>query len=197
MARIRRTDELLHKASEAVDYDVKMMQAMLQRQVGTDTPQDQPVANAMLHSCLLAARNLCEFLYSPKQPRPDDIVAEDFFDNPDDWKKLRPPSQAEFEEGSLAGIISRRLLHLTYERAKQAKGTKLGWGGVVIAWKLGKPLEVFVAEVQPERLSEELVEDVATMRHFLRRYLVDCGLLDAVESAPLWAEKDSETDDEP
>lgn len=127
-ARICRTDELLQKASEAVDYDLKMMHAMLQRQVGTDSPtEDQAVANAMLHSCLLAARNLCKFLYSHK-PQDDDIVAEDFFDNPDNWKNLRPPSQAEFEKGSLAGIISRRLLHLTYERAKrvkQAKGKKL------------------------------------------------------------------------
>ena len=194
MVRIARTDLSLREASKAVDYDLNMMgntlQAMLQSNVGIDSlPEERLVANAMLHSFLLATRNLCKFLYSYK-PYPNDIIAEDFFDNADDWKKLRPASVPEFEEGSLAGMISARLLHLTYERAE---GTKPTWGGFRIAWELRKSLEVFVARVKPERLSEELVEDAATMLRVLQRYVDEHGSVDDVQSAPLsmlWAEED-------
>lgn len=194
MVRIARTDLSLREASKAVDYDLNMMgntlQAMLRSNVGIGSPPEQHlIANAMLHSFLLATRNLCKFLYSYK-PYPNDIIAEDFFDNADDWKKLRPASLPEFEEGSLAAMISGRLLHLTYERAE---GTKPTWGGFRIAWELRKSLKVFVARVKPERLSEKLVEDVAKMLRVLKQYVDEYGSVDDVQSAPLsmlWAEKD-------
>ncbi len=109
MVRIARTDASLREAARAVDYDLNMMgntlQTMLQSDVGLDSPPEEHlVANAMLHSFLLATRNLCKFLYSYK-PYPNDIIAEDFFDKPDDWKTLRPASLPEFEEGSQAGMI--------------------------------------------------------------------------------------------
>jgi len=71
MVRIARTDLRLREASKAVDYDLNMMgntlQAMLQSNVEIySPPEEQVVANAMLHSFLMARRNLCTFLYSHK-----------------------------------------------------------------------------------------------------------------------------------
>ena len=154
-----------------------------------DSPMEHLVANALHHSFLLATRNLCGFFFS-RRPRTDDIVAEDFFDTPDGWKKRRPACLPEFENGSLADMIGKRLLHLTYKRAE---GTKQTWCGFRIAWELLKPLEVSVATVSPERLSEELVQDTETMRGDLQPYVDTCGSVDAIERAPLvmlWAKED-------
>ena len=154
-----------------------------------DSPMEHLVANALHHSFLLATRNLCGFFFS-RRPRTDDIVAEDFFDTPDGWKKRRPACLPEFENGSLADMIGKRLLHLTYTRAGN---TKPVWGNLRIAWELLKSLKVFVANVSPDRLSEALVEDTATLLVVLRHYVDECESVDAAESAELfmlYAKKD-------
>lgn len=194
MTRPDRTDATLQEASRAVDYDLSMMgctlEQMLQRNTTIESPRiEQLVANALHHSFLLATRNLCTFLFSYR-PRSNDIIAEDFFDAPDDWKKLRPASLPEFEKGSLAKMISQRLLHLTYTRAGN---TKPVWGNLRIAWELLKSLKVFVANVSPDRLSEALVEDTATLLVVLQHYVDECESVDAAESAELfmlYAKKD-------
>lgn len=201
MARTSRTDESLREASREVDYELNMMVTtltwMLQRNVGVDTPdEERRVHNAMIHSFLLATRNLCDFFFRPPNPRDDDILAEDFFDNKQ-WKRLRPKSVPEFETRSLVGWISKRLLHLTYERAE---GTKRDWNPFRVAWELRKLLNVFVAKVKSARLSEELVEDAARLDVILQPYADECESVDDVESAPfsmLWEEKDFWTNPRP
>lgn len=194
VTRIVRIDATLRKASLAVDYDFNMMgnslQAMLESNVTIEsTPHEHLVANALLHSFLLAVRNLCKFLYSHAY-QANDIIAEDFFDDNDTWRNLRPELPLEFEEGKLAKMISRRLLHLTYERAE---GTKPTWGAFRIAWELGKAMEVLVERVPPDRLATELTEDAAAFLGIMKRYVDDFGSADDVSTAPLsilWEEED-------
>jgi len=101
----------------AVDYEVSMLGAMLHFLLGsqvtfTSPAPEQSLANAELHSLLLATRNLCVFLYS-HNPRDSDIVAEDFFDADEEWHAVRPVMAEEFSNGNLVNSISKRLAHLT------------------------------------------------------------------------------------
>lgn len=194
MVRIMRTDTTLRKASLAVNYEINMMgnslQAMLRSNVTIESlPEEHLVANALLHAFLLAVRNLCKFLYSHGH-QANDIIAEDFFDNHVAWHNVRPRLPLEFEEGKLAKLISRRLLHLTYERAE---GTKPTWGAFRIAWELRKAIRVFIERVPSDRLATELVEDATAFLRMTQRYVNEFGSADNVSNAPLsmlWEEED-------
>ncbi len=144
-------------------------------------PRDPATANAVLHTFLLATRNLCHFLYSHK-PRPLDIIAEDFFDRDEDWRNVRPPAVPEFLDGSLVDLISKRLAHLTWDRAS---GTKPSWGAFRIAWELGKALEVFVATAPSTRIAPVLTQDIAAMVKLMHNIVHRFGGVDGVQLAPL------------
>ena len=48
-----------------------------------------PVCNALIESFVIHARNLLDVFYGVA-PFDGDVVAEDFFDNKEKWKKIRP-----------------------------------------------------------------------------------------------------------
>jgi len=186
VTRIAHTDATLKKASEAVQYEVSMLGSTLQASLASDTwidstSQEHLIANSLLHSFLVASRNLCHFLYSHK-PQPNDIIADDFFEDPNEWRNSRPEALPELADGSFVRLISRRLLHLTYYRAA---GTKPTWTGFPIAWELAKALEVFVSQVPSQRLSDEIVEDVMALVQTLKATIDEYGSLDDVQSVPL------------
>ena len=88
--RNQRSLEELHRASLAVQFEVVTLwvsYAKLQELKTNlqDKPEKRFYNNAILHSFLLAARNLLTFLYS-HNARPSDIIAEDFFDDPNTWR---------------------------------------------------------------------------------------------------------------
>jgi hypothetical protein len=142
--------------------------------------RDQAILNALFDSFLQATRNLYHFLYSQK-PWPSDIIAEDFFDDERDWCRSRP-AVAEFNDGSLVNLISKRLFHLTWSRTS---GTKPSWGPYRIAWELCKALEVFIATAPSFRVDPSLSQDVAALMLSMRQIIEQYGGIDLVESAPL------------
>lgn len=183
--RIARSDGDLRRASLAVNYESNMMGTtvftMIERDVDLDSaPKEHTIANSLLHAFLIATRNLCHFLYSHK-PRPTDIIAEEFFDHPSDWRRVRPKLPEEFEDGSFVDRISKRLAHLTWERAS---GTKPTWGAFRIAWELGKALEAFVGHANPVRLSDEIVEDVAALRRVTDGLIEQHGSTEDIQTVP-------------
>jgi len=183
--RIARSDGDLRRASLAVNYESNMMGTtlflMIERYVDLDSsPREHAISNSLLHAFLIATRNLCHFLYCHK-PRPTDIIAEDFFDHPSDWRRVRPKLPEEFEGGSFVDRISKRLAHLTWERAS---GTKPTWGAFRIAWELGKALEAFVGHANHVRLSDETVEDVAALRRVMDGLIEQYGSVEEIETVP-------------
>ena len=119
------SDADLVRASVSIDYEANkmgnMLLLLLQSNVTFASAQrEQVISNALLDSFLLATRNLCHFLYS-HNPRPSDIVAENYFDNPQDWSNQRPVV-SEFQDGSLVILISKRVAHLTWDRASARIG---------------------------------------------------------------------------
>jgi len=116
---------------------------------------------------LLAARNLLSFLYS-HNPRESDIIAEDFFDDPADWQKHSAVPSPEMVDGVLIGIISKRLAHLTWDRADR---TKPLWGGFQIVWNLGLALQSFVQLADDSKVHQQLRKDVGVMMAQLKQVL--------------------------
>ncbi|NOT00228.1 MAG: hypothetical protein HOP29_06330 [Phycisphaerales bacterium] len=170
--RIARADESLRRASIAVGYEVSTLASTLHIMVNGATTFDSPtsdraVSNALLHTFLLSARNLCHFLY-PHESRTTDILAEDFFDEPADWISMRPTGHAEFTDATLVNLISKRVAHLTWDRAG---GTKPSWSVFAIAFQLGIVLERLVASVPAARVTPGFGEDVSALMKELRREL--------------------------
>ena len=183
--KANRSARELMRASVSVGYEVgrmgNMLDLLLESKVTiASAARDQAILNALLDSFLQATRNLYHFLYSQK-PWPSDIIAEDFFDDERDWCRSRP-AVAEFHNGSLVNLISKRLVHLTWDRTS---GTKPSWGSFRIAWELCKALEVFIATVPSSRVDPSLSQDVAALILSMRQIIEQYGGIDLVESAPI------------
>ena len=203
--RIKHSDEELQRASLAVNYEVGMLVASLDFLLGSQTTfgssaREQMASNAMLHSFLLATRNLCPFLYS-HDPWQNDIIAEDFFEKAEEWHEARPQPPPEFLDGTLVDLISKRLAHLTWHRAS---GTRPTWGAFRIAWELTKGLEVFASKVSSLRLDPSFAQDVKVCSLALQAFIDQHGsveLADAPTSllwneADLWPQDDGDEDDD-
>jgi hypothetical protein len=162
--RLRRLDVDLRRASMAVQYEVGILGTMLQFLLDSNVsasspPEAQAISNALLHTFLLAARNLIHFLFS-HNPYPDDIIAEDYVDDPEVWRSVEAEVGSDFRDGSLVKFISRRLAHLTWERAGETKPT---WGPFPIAWGIAESLVRFVTVAPKERVDRRLVDDVGKL----------------------------------
>src|SRR5258708_36815418 len=82
--------QLQEMSYEHVSYEIQMFVFMAQkmRRGGLETAEN----NAALETFLLHARCLLDFLYPPETPRKDDVLADDFFDDPSTLRRALPPS---------------------------------------------------------------------------------------------------------
>jgi len=187
-ARQRHTNEELQRASLAVQYELVTMATTheLLQELGANwgsSTRDKTQSNALLHAFLLSARSLLSFLYA-YSPRPSDIIAEDFFDDPDDWRKRRLVPDAAMANGELLGQISKRLAHLTWDHATP---TKLLWGPFRIAWNIGLAMQCFLQLVAEDRVHHQLREDVALVMMRLEALAGPWGGISAaMPNQPFW-----------
>lgn len=170
--RPRRTHEELRRASLAIQYELMSLYAAYdfaeKAHVGwASDDRSMAFSNVCVHSMLLAARNLLAFLYS-HNPRESDIIAEDFFDDPAEWKTKRVVPSPEMADGVLITRISKHLAHLTWDRTDDSKTL---WGGFRIVWSIVRALESFLAIVEKERVHDALREDVRLMKAMLQAVL--------------------------
>lgn len=179
--RAPRSATELQQASLIVQYELATLACTheLLQESGThwgSPARDRALSNALLHAFLLAARNLLTFLYS-HNPRPSDIVAEDFFDDRDTWPKSRAVPEPEMANGELIGLISKRLAHLTWDRAAS---TKPLWGPFRIVWNTGLAMQSFLQAVDAQRVHPHLRADVEATMARLKAQLDQWGGLPAM-----------------
>lgn len=177
-ARERRATEELQRASLAVQYEFVTLAQTHQflHELSADSAsntRDQALSNALLHAFLLAARSLLAFLFS-HNARVSDIIAEDFFDNPEEWNRKRLVPETGLSDGDLSGLISKRLAHLTWDRADTSKPL---WGAFKIAWNIGAVLQSFLQLVDEEKVHAQLREDVAIIMKSLETQAEYWGVL--------------------
>src|SRR5271157_886788 len=112
MSRLIRAQDELRQASNHLFYEIWMFQTLAQG-VTIGIAGEGPINNALLESFTIHVRALIGFFYS-ESPRNDHIVAEDFFQNPNDWMNKRPLKTELLEIAKKRA--DREVAHLTYAR---------------------------------------------------------------------------------
>jgi len=107
--------------------------------------------NAVLESFCLHSRNLLDFLFAEK-PYPDDVIAEDYFESPEDWPRIRGDMPPVLEP--VRRRVGKELAHLTYARLQVTPEAKQRHF-LEIAAALDQAMGTFLRNVSNENLSQK------------------------------------------
>ncbi len=142
--RPRRKGAQLKRIARHVMYEISMMRATAIAAVGA---RDQFSKNVLIDDFLLHLRSVRDFFYADK-PRKDDVIAEDFFSDPNRCQSARPPLSPIVRNNKTR--IDRALAHLSYTRLKY-KGRSKGWniGGMVRGME--RTIDSFIRALPPRR----------------------------------------------
>lgn len=145
----RRTEDEAKAAIERLAYEIKMLtRTASYSSRKLKRKRTKVVRNALVHSFLLAVRNLHEFFFSTND-HADTIYAKTFIES---WELKKPNFREGFhwhrveenEEGPKSkdffSIISQRLHHITWARVKESK---LNWHEQAITNEFLVPIRKF------------------------------------------------------
>ncbi len=112
--------------------------------------------NSLALSFAIHFRNVFDFLYSGREhsPKKNDIVAEDFFENPTQWHSIMP------NNGVLKPYrikLNKQMAHLTHERIGRTANERF-WDVSKIIAELKPALHKFTSNVDPKISKEVYVE---------------------------------------
>lgn len=149
--RAKRSDNDLQAIAKHIVYEFQMLQQTCEL---ARAEEDVLRRNAFLESFTIHARNLLDFFYSPqgpkKFPKPDDVIAEDFFDDPTLWHTKRPGKSDILSTVHLR--VGKEIAHLTYHRLSVTKTGKQ-WPNSRIANEIRTVFMRFKELAPPDRLS--------------------------------------------
>jgi hypothetical protein len=151
MARRKRTTEELKEVSNHLNYEFIMLNS-LANGLASGIGGQGPLQNALLESFAIHVRALIDFLYS-KQPKNDAVIAEDYFNHPEEWVRLRPDSSDILEKARKRA--HKEIVHLTYERLKVTPEMK-PWHYLEIRDEINKIMNLFLTNVSKEFLGNSL-----------------------------------------
>jgi hypothetical protein len=107
------------------------------------------VKNALLESFAIHARVLLFFLFADN-PQKDDVIAEDFLTNPEQWPQIRGEMPDALK--LVKQRVGKEIAHLTYARLDVTPDTK-GWKFLAIADAVKQLVDTFITRVPPEHLA--------------------------------------------
>ena len=108
----------------------------------------QPIANALIESFAIHARNLFFFFYTGvKSRKKDDVLAEDYAINK---KEFRTHRTKKTLLSNITKRVAKQIAHLTYHRAVYNKKTK-PWKMQDIRKKLDKTIDAFINSLTEEQ----------------------------------------------
>jgi hypothetical protein len=148
MAREKRTKEELRKASDHLQYEVKMLNDTMIA-LATGVTGNSTLNNALIESFTVHTRALIYFLY-PTNAQPGDVLAEDYFDE-GKWRSIRPDEPEIFPR--IKRRVNKEVAHLTYDR-QSVKPELKGWNFISIGNTIMEIVKVFLTTVSPELLGE-------------------------------------------
>lgn len=142
--------DLLDYSREHVVYELQML-AIAGGEVPSKKGYDLSV---YLESFAIHLRNLIEFFFAD-DPRPDDVVAADFFDDPSTWK-------VQITDHLKAARVraNKEVGHLTLKRKGPTDAGK-PWPIGVYFNELRPVVEKFVATASPKKLDPTVQQNVA------------------------------------
>ena len=140
--------ELLKYSERHLFYEIRMLFGI------GEVLARSPVASeifrcALIESFVIHLRNLILFLYPPRNRKPTDVIAEHFFDRPDEWKKKLPPISAALNKAKTRA--DKEVGHLTTGRIAGAPLEK-GWQARQLLDELKKRLKLFAQLASETRL---------------------------------------------
>ncbi len=150
MNRKQRTDDTLREASEHLYYEVWMLTS-LANGIGSEIAGQGPIANALLESFVIHVRGIMDFLYSDN-PKPDDVIAEDYFESSDKWPLIRPKLTALLKTAKKRA--GKEVAHLTYARLEVTLETK-PWPFIQIATEISRVMSIFLEKVPKSKLGKQ------------------------------------------
>jgi len=107
--------------------------------------QDVVIHNAVIESFVIHLRNLIAFLYSVRV-QTKDVIAADYFRDPSDWYKKRPPISRELRVAPPQEVI-----HLTTERISGASPQKR-WPVAALVREIKFLMGLFASLASSDRL---------------------------------------------
>jgi hypothetical protein len=150
MARKKRNKEQLQGASNHLYYEVWMLEVLTQA-LASGLAGEGPMNNALLESFTIHARALLDFLYTPEKLREDDVIAEDFFDDPAQWVSIRPVKTTILQ--TVHHRVGKEIAHLTYARQEVAPEMK-AWPFAQIGKEIISICSLFLKSISRNLLGE-------------------------------------------
>ena len=149
MSRKKRSIEQLRRVSEHLHYEVGMLLAVAHG-LESGVLCESPGHNALVESFAIHLRNLVEFLWSDK-PKNDQVIAEDYFALPDDWRSVRGAIPEALRAARIRA--AKEVTHLTYARLLVTEARK-GWSFVALSREIMKTFRLYLRNVPTETLGE-------------------------------------------
>ena len=152
--RKKRPDSELRRASGHLYYEIEMFAGCAQV-LAKGAYKDRTVTNALLESFTIHARAILDFLYARESARKENVIAEDFFDEPSLWHSVRPRKTRLLS--SIHKRVGKEIAHLTYTRQKVTPEAKK-WYYLRIHDDVFEVLKLFLEKVPQSRLDQRLLE---------------------------------------
>lgn len=145
--RKKQSQEILNEASKCIAHEIKSLRmALLAHEEIHNQNNSEPsiIKNALIMAFAIHFRNIYDFMYAGRneiqRPRPSDIIAEDFFKSPEDWRNaiLNYPESA----GKIKKRMNKLIAHLTYDQISLSSEEKL-WDLTTMLNDLCPAIEAF------------------------------------------------------
>lgn len=153
--------------NEHLKYELWMFFSLCDELIKPDE-RDLIINNALIESCCIHLRNLIDFLQikgkmkKRNKEKPDDILARDFFDQPDEWDKLlndyfaqNENAREKLQEARIRA--NKEITHLTEKRYAGQRPEKV-WDFKSYAELLKGPLNLFANNASPQKLPSEVID---------------------------------------
>jgi len=112
--RLKRSDKELNSISKELFGELNLL---IYAAISLSRVKDELIRIVLLDSFAIHARSLLDFLYAREykiERYPTTVIAEDFFDKPEDWRTIRP-----IETQILKNVLNKvntQIAHLKFER---------------------------------------------------------------------------------
>ena len=160
-----RDDWLTNFSSKHLFHELKMLWWLHQSIPPEDKtqPEDAYLRDALVESFVLHLRNLIHFFCLPRDR--DDVIAEDFFDDPARWSKSKP---LVLKDARLRA--DKELSHLTAMRKDEGDPQK-PWDIGGLFREIAGLAENFVANASQNKLHAKVRDLVTTPEHLVVTFL--------------------------
>jgi len=155
--KTKRTKQELREASKHIFWGMRYLSEKLELFLRFSKMANEKEFNGLLNSIhcsfLIDARKMIEFLYNSVDKLYDnDLIAEDFFENPEIWRELRPKQPDILKQTKQD--VGKLLAHFTYQVKKYPLGRKT-WKTSDIYVDVFIAFQIFLDTVNNSLLDEQ------------------------------------------